>query len=352
MIFSQNNKPTLSEFCDLLKRSDALLNKEAVGRENYYAKNNSGLLEQVVCDALRRCAVGTPFENTIELVSGISFPDIVAGHHFGVEVKSTISNSWKSVGSSIHESTRNADVKRIFLTFCKLSRPAQFLSRPYEECLSEISVTHYPRYQIDMELPAGETIFDKLGIPYDKLREMENPVAPVSRYYKSRLQPGQSLWWAADDAETAAPPILRLWTTLTTKEKNTYTAQGYALFPEILAPSSSAKYQRFALWLATNCSIINTNIRDQFSAGGKTTLRTSDAIFENVPAVFGRIQKHKRIIEESISAASEATLKEYWEVEQLQEERTTQWIEIAAAKAAINKLNYNKIKSMLIAIFH
>lgn len=31
-----------------------------------------------------------------------------------------------------------------------------------------------------MRLRKGETIFDKMGVPYDELRLMENPVVPVS----------------------------------------------------------------------------------------------------------------------------------------------------------------------------
>ena len=198
LIISENRKPTLDEFRELMSKTDAMLNAEAKDREAYYKGRNGTQLEEDVYDALIRCAVHTPFEGTIRLVSGASFPDIVANRFYGVEVKSTSKNQWKSIGSSILESTRVESVERIFLTFGKLGSPVAFLSRPYEECLSGISVTHYPRYQIDMELGAGETIFDKIGISYDTLRKMENPVEPVSQYYKKRLKQGESLWWASD----------------------------------------------------------------------------------------------------------------------------------------------------------
>lgn len=222
MIVAENSTPSLTDFRLLMSKTDALLNAEAVDKQDYYAKRNSSLLETDVYEALCRCAVHTPFENTISLVSGSSFPDIVASRFYGVEVKSTIKNHWKSIGSSILESTRDPNVERIFLTLGKLGKPVSFMSRPYEECLSGISVTHYPRYQIDMELPAGQTIFDKMGISYDELRKMDNPVAPVSTYYKSKLKPGESLWWAAEE-ESVAPPILRLWTSLSSEQKNAYT---------------------------------------------------------------------------------------------------------------------------------
>lgn len=201
--------------------TDALLNSEAPDKELYYKGRNGTQLEEDVYDALTRCATHTPFENTIQLVSGASFPDIVANNFYGVEVKSTNKNHWKSIGSSILESTRNQCVERIFLTFGKLGKPVTFKSRPYEECLSGISVTHYPRYQIDMELSHGETIFDKMGIDYDVLRKMDNPVTPVSQYYRQQLKPGEGLWWAADYdiEETVAPPTVRLWSALSATEK-------------------------------------------------------------------------------------------------------------------------------------
>lgn len=348
MIIAKNNRPSLEEFRQLMQRTDALLNAEAVNKHDYYSKRTGSLLELDVHNALCRSAIGTPFEDTILLVSGASFPDIVAGNFYGVEVKSTIKNHWKSIGSSILESTRNPNVERIFLTFGKLSPPVSFMSRPYEECLAGISVTHYPRYQIDMELPPGETIFDKLGLSYDELRTMENPVAPVSKYYKSKLQPGESLWWAADGSEeVATPPVLRLWTTLSAEQKNFYTVQGYALFPEILDYQSTTKYQRYALWLATHCSVINTNIRDQFSAGGRVTITTPLAIYENIPAVFGRIVRNKELIVETINTTSEGILSETWQTSCIESNRLRQWCNLASRYSA----NSDKTYTMLCGIF-
>lgn len=352
MIISENRKPSLDEFRQLMAKTDVMLNSEAIGREEYYKGRNGTKLEEDVCDALTRCAVHTPFEGSIQLVSGASFPDIVANRFYGVEVKSTNKNHWKSIGSSILESTRDQNVERIFLTFGKLGAPIAFKSRPYEECLSGISVTHYPRYQIDMELGVGETIFDKMGVPYDELRKMDNPVAPVSHYYKKNLKQGESLWWTDSDVEeTVAPPTVRLWSALTPEEKNFYTVQGYALFPEILGHNSTKKYQRYALWLATNCGVINTNIRDQFSAGGRVDIVTTKCVFEKVPAVFGRIDKYKNLITETLLSANEMVLKEHWQYLDISDNRLLQWCQISALAAGINKEDCKYIYSLLRAIF-
>jgi len=226
------------------------------------------------------------------------------------------------------------------------------MSRPYEEVLSGISVTHYPRYQIDMELQKGDTIFDKMGIPYDSLRKMDNPVAPVSEYYKSKLKPGESLWWATETAEEVeAPAIIRLWTSLNAEQKNTYTVRGYALFPEILG-NSPTKYQRYALWLARDCSIINTNIRDQFSAGGKVSIQTTQGTFEKMPAAFGRIKKYHELIEETVNNANPDTLKEYWQVSDVSSDRMKQWCKIVSTVATTNNaLDCSQIYKMLCGVF-
>lgn len=353
MLIAENRTPSLEEFRRLMNRTDALLNEEAIGRENYYKNRNGTQLEVDVYEALKRCAVETPFENSIILVSGASFPDIVANDYYGVEVKSTNKNHWKSIGSSILESTRNQSVERIFLTFGKLGAPISFRSRPYEECLSGISVTHYPRYQIDMELNKDETIFSKMGISYDELRKMDNPVAPVSQYYRSLLKPGESLWWADSNVEeTVAPPTVKLWNTLTAEEKNFYTVQGYALFPEIFSHNTLKKYQRYALWLATHCGIINTNMRDQFSAGGRIDIVTKNRIFTKVPAVFGRVHRFKSLILDTLLTIDEIVLKEYWQQDSIEEDRLTQWCRFAAQNASVNNQEFEHINILLKSIFN
>lgn len=352
MIVSENKKPHVEEFRKLMAATDKLLNSEAIGREAYYVKRNGTALEKDVCDAIERCAVNTPFEGTIQLISGAAFPDIVANKYYGVEVKSTNKNHWKSIGSSILESTRDQNVERIYLTFGKLGDPIEFKSRPYEECLSGISVTHYPRYQIDMQLEPGKTIFDKMGITYEELRKLDNPVAPVSKYYRSQLKEGESLWWASDsDIESnEVPATVKLWTALTANEKTHFTVQGYALFPEILSSSCSTKYQRYALWLATNCGIINTNIRDQFSAGGKVNIVTSKGVFEQMPAAFGRIKKNKDLIIETILSSEETMLREYWGVREIEENRIAQWCKIVAC-VADERIGYLKAYDLLSGLF-
>lgn len=349
MIISDNAKSEKKKFQSLISRMDKLLNDDAAIHEDYYVKRGGKLLEQDVFGAIRECSKGTEFQGTIQLVSGASFPDIIANNYFGIEVKSTEKDHWTSIGSSILESTRNRNVEKIYLTFGKLGKPVQFISRPYEECLSGIAVTHYPRYQIDMKLHAGETIFDKMGVSYDDLRTMDNPVAPVSKYYKSKLKPGESLWWATDDAESVAPPTVRLWTTLSQELKERCAIQGYVLFPEILS-NSNTKYNRYALWLATQQGIVNTNIRDSFSAGGQVSMPLRSGIFVKMPAAFGRIKKYRYEIIKAIDSIDEDILKNYWGINTIVPNKLHQWIQLVATLAE-STVGYEMAYEVLHEIF-
>ena len=46
--------------------------------------------------------------------------------YYGVEVKTTKSDQWKSTGSSVAEGTRVEGVERVYLLFGKMGRPADF----------------------------------------------------------------------------------------------------------------------------------------------------------------------------------------------------------------------------------
>ena len=212
MIVSVNSDPNRSEFDILLSSTIDELNVHAKKSSKKVATLLGRNLEPYVKDVMTDLAVGTVFENTIELIGGQKFPDIIAKKYYGIEVKTTTQNHWKTTGNSLLESTRVDNVERIFMLFAKLASPIEFRCRPYEEVLSEVVVTHSPRYLIDMNLEQGKTIFDKIKIPYDALRKNENPIRPIVDYYKSKLKPGEELWWM--DAENNSKPssiVIKIW---------------------------------------------------------------------------------------------------------------------------------------------
>lgn len=250
------------------------MNDKAKAEPEYYMSKGAQKLELEVKAALDIVARNTKFENTIEIISGQRFPDIIAAKYYGIEVKSTKEDKWTMIGGSVAEGTRVEDVEHIFILFGKLHKPIEFRTRRYEECLCDIAVTHSPRYKIDMEVNKGETIFDKMGITYDELRKFDNPIEPVVKYFRTILKPGESLWWVNGEEATEgnAPAKIRMWKTLSKEEREELIAQGFALFPELFS-NSPDKYERFTLWLVANHGVVSSSMRDPFSAGVRLILR-------------------------------------------------------------------------------
>ena len=141
-------------FADFMSLTEKCLNDKVKLDHSLYKDCGGSKMEPIAVEALREVSPQTPFrKEEIKLVAGAKFPDIQAEKYYGVEVKTTASNTWKSVGSSIVESTRIEDVSMIYMLFGKLGGDfAEFRCKPYQECLNNISLTHQPRYQIDMEL--------------------------------------------------------------------------------------------------------------------------------------------------------------------------------------------------------
>ena len=174
MIIAHNED--FEKFQNILNTSLTLLKKDSKKRMDYYLTRGVTDLEKDIHRYLTESAKETIFENNIELISGQRFPDIVAyvnrNKAYGVEVKTTKQNKWKSVGSSIFEGTRVEDVQKIQLLFAKLVNPIEFKCRSYEECLYDVAITHSPRYLIDMNIEKEESIFHKIGVTYDELRDI------------------------------------------------------------------------------------------------------------------------------------------------------------------------------------
>ncbi len=333
MIVSVNSKPALSEFESLMSRTNILLNEDALKRPEYYVTRGGNPLEDDVKSALEECAKGTPFENTIEKISGQKFPDIVAAKFYGVEVKSTKENHWISTGSSILETTRLSDIERIYMTFGKLGgNPIEFLSKPYEECLYGIAVTHMPRYLIDMRLCHGETIFDKMGISYDELRQMDNPIAPVSKYYRSKLKPGESLWWAGDSADEAVSATVKLWKNVSLEEKRRFTVYGCVSFPEVFG----GDYDRYALWL-TSQGVVDPHIRDQFSAGGQEPMMMPDGSQVKFPGVYRRVKNNMDYFIYLMSIKDQSVLTETRSIRGIElRKRLLAWSDVVSQNAPVD----------------
>lgn len=351
MIVSVNSDPNRNEF-DLLL--DSTINELNVHAKKSSKKVETLLgrnLEPYVRDVMADLAVGTVFENSIELIGGQKFPDIVAKKYYGIEVKTTTQNHWKTTGNSVFEGTRVDRVERIFMLFAKLASPIEFRCRPYEEVLSEVVVTHSPRYLIDMNLEQGKTIFDKIKTPYDTFRKNENPIKPIVEYYKSKLKPGEELWWM--DSENNSKPssiIIKIWNNLTAKEKQELKNRSMVYFPELFG-NSNDKFGRLAIWLVTREAVVCPNVRDLFTAGGKRNLEIDDKIYQKVPRIFLNLFENVSNIVETIMQTSAFELSEYWEIKTTEKTKLFDWIDLVVENSRkIHDARHLNIKEILVKL--
>lgn len=280
-------------FSALMRKTESAMNEKAK-QHLELRKASASDLEKISCETIKEVCVDTPFNpNEIKLISGAKFPDIVAEQFYGVEVKSTIKDHWCSTGSSILETTRVKSVENIYMLFGKLGgSPAEFKCRPYQDVLYEIAVTHSPRYLIDMNLAKGESIFDKMGTTYDKLRTSNDSIGEVKSYYANKAKSeGKTAmpWWlgGGGSEDDTSPMNLHFWKDVETQDKKELVAKLFLLFPEVIC----SQYKRAVLWLCATYGIINSNMRDSFSAGGQVKKINGLKLKKPLP------QSYKRLID-------------------------------------------------------
>ena len=285
-------------FAEFMQMTEDCFNERSSENPELYKNISPTRLEEVTEQLLKEIAPKTPFRpEEIKLVSGHSFPDIMTEKYFGVEVKSTMSDKWKSTGSSIIETTRDANVENIYMLFGKLGgTPPAFRCRPYKDCLSNIAVTHSPRYLIDMEIKDNheETIFDKINIPYEDFCKKEDKIDIIRDYYiKTTIEAGkhEMPWWVGKKTieldENVETPTIQLLSNKSIEEKKHITAQMFVLFPEVV----NSKYDSAALWLCTHKFLLDLHFRDLFSAGGQWKISYRNKLSKPLPGFIGRLLK-------------------------------------------------------------
>ena len=118
-----DSKNHYEDFVHFMDATTEALRLDGKKRHEYYLKRNGEKLENDVLECMREKAFDYHFNTEYILPTKPQhFPDIISNNYFGVEVKSTEKNSWKSTGSSIVESLRDEDIKKVFLFFGILSK--------------------------------------------------------------------------------------------------------------------------------------------------------------------------------------------------------------------------------------
>lgn len=104
-----------------------------------------------------------------------AFPDIALGE-YGVEVKFTLADTWKSIANSIQEAQRVQDVRYIYIVFGKMGGTPEVRWGSYERSIVHVRTSHVPRFEV--ELPAQgvngrASLFDLMGVSYEDFSRMD-----------------------------------------------------------------------------------------------------------------------------------------------------------------------------------
>lgn len=344
-IYQRNIRQADLAFTEFMNMTEKHLNELAQKDINLFKNCDGKKLEILSEKILKEIAPATPFRSEdIKLISGAKFPDIQAGRYYGVEVKSTKSDTWTSTGSSIIESTRIPDITKIYMLFGKLGGSyAEFKCKPYESCLSNIAVTHSPRYLIDMTLSENQhlSIFDKMKINYEDFRKLDDKdkITMVRNHFKQTTQSTfttrkkfEMPWWIGDESsEEASSILIRFYSDVETEIQEEIKTKMLILFSELFRYNYQQKYKRASLWMCSRYSIIDNCIRDRFTAGGKLQ-QIGDVHFTNpVPQIINTLYFHKDNIYNALHTPNQtlyADIIEFWDTFSEEKSLYSQWLDL------------------------
>jgi hypothetical protein len=86
-----------------------------------------------------------------------AFPDIALSQ-YGIEVKFTTDDSWRSVANSVLETNRIEAVKQVYIMFGKMGGKPAVRWGEYEKCVMHVRTSHVPRFEV--EIGAPESLFE------------------------------------------------------------------------------------------------------------------------------------------------------------------------------------------------
>lgn len=257
------------------------------------------------------------------------FPDISIGK-YGIEVKFCLQDSWRSVANSVLESNRDPKVTSIYIVFAKMGGVPEVRWGRYEESVMHVRTSHVPRFEV--EIGTRSPLFETLGIKYDDFRtkSMHEKMDYIRKYARSRLRPGERLWWLEDsdqDEPHSLPIQARLYTKLARDEKIRLRAEAVLLSPRIVSSGRSRdKYDDVVLYLLTYHGVLCHQARDLFSAGSVANPNNDDE-----GGLY--IERALKLIEQELLAAScrmdGALFEEYWGYDVAPPERIIEWLRLA-----------------------
>lgn len=254
-----------------------------------------------------------------------AFPDIEIGE-FGIEVKFTTNDSWRSVANSVLETNRIESVRYVYILFGKMGGTPDVKWGEYEKCVMHVRTSHVPRFEVQIDAPTS--LFERMGISYDDFRvlEMHDKMRHIRNYARSRLKQGERLWWLEDEpGEAHTLPIqARLFTELEQAEKVRLRAEAILLCPQIVQSGRARhKYDDVALFMLTYHGVICHQTRDMFSAGSVGNPKNDD----NGGLYIARMLKlMENELEKAAARMDTALFEEYWGEAVPPENRIEEWL--------------------------
>lgn len=315
-------------FEKLLDEAVQILTKKARrSRANHQSAAFERQVRETLNGLIREHGLSVDLEPTIQ-----SFPDIVV-NGFGIEVKVTSGDSWRTVANSINEGTRIADIEDIYIIYGKMGGTPEVRWGRYEDSVMHVRTSHSLRFEV--QIGATEPLFKKFGVTYNVFRGLssDDKMKHIRAYVRGRLKKGERLWWLGDEAtpEHSLPPQVRLFMNLSQEEKRRLRAEAALLCPSVVKPSRAKhKYDDVALYLLTYHGVLTLQARDLFSAGS-VALRSDSTRGGNY-----LLRSLQDIEEEMLDAARylpDSLFREYWDAKRVPSDRIKDWLKRADALA-------------------
>lgn len=266
------------------------------------------------------------------------FPDIALGP-YGVEVKFTLSDTWKSIANSILESQRAPGVKYIYIVFGKMGGKPEVRWGDYEKSVVHVRTSHVPRFEVELPATDGErrheSLFEAMKISYDEFSQLDiHEKMRYVREYAKKKHPDERLWWIDDSGtdEHTLPANIRLYTNLSAEEKLRLRAEAVLLCPNVLKSGRARnKYDDVVMFMLSYHGVLCHQARDLFSAGSVANPDNDDA-----GGLY--IERALKLLEGEMLAAADrledALFVEYWGESVPKEKRIARWLEKADALAS------------------
>lgn len=265
-----------------------------------------------------------------------AFPDIALGE-YGVEVKYTTADTWRSIANSVLETQRVDGVKYIYVVFGKMGGTPEVRWGEYEASVVHVRTSHVPRFEVEIATDpatARESLFQQMGIHYEDFRQLDmSEKMKYIRAYARKIHPDGRLWWIEEKEsdEHTLPIQARLYTNLSNEEKTRLRAEAALVCPGIVKSGRDRnKYDDVVLYLLTYHGVLCHQARDLFSAGSVANPKNDDngGIY---------IERALKLIEDEMRQAAlemdDAIFVEYWGESVPPESRIARWLEKADAVA-------------------